>query len=241
MQGNGITEERALSDEQARLHFRAGVGLYDAGRFPQAAEEFEEAFRLSGRPQLLFNAYVAYRDANDVAGAARCLEGYLRGTPDVEDRVNLEARLRSMREALAEEASRAALLAENERRLAESQALQRGPEVWPWVIAGTGAAMMLGGAVTGGLALSEADALVAACPGGECAPGANLAARRSNAQTLATATDALVFGGAAIALTGVVLGLVLMPSGSDADERSRPTVGAGCTDQGCSATVSGRF
>ncbi|MCZ7683540.1 MAG: hypothetical protein M5U28_34065 [Sandaracinaceae bacterium] len=37
MQGGGMTEERDLSDEQARLHFRAGRGLYDAGRFAQAA------------------------------------------------------------------------------------------------------------------------------------------------------------------------------------------------------------
>jgi hypothetical protein len=76
MQNGGVTEERDLSDQQARVHFRAGRGLYDAGRFEQAAQEFEQAYQLSQRPELLFNAYVAFRDANDLGGAVRSLGAY---------------------------------------------------------------------------------------------------------------------------------------------------------------------
>lgn len=64
MQGGGMTDQRQLADEQARAHFRVGQSMYDAGRFAEAAHEFEEAFRLSQRSELLFNAYVAFRDAD---------------------------------------------------------------------------------------------------------------------------------------------------------------------------------
>jgi tetratricopeptide (TPR) repeat protein len=240
MRGGGMTEERGLADEQARLHFRAGLGLYDAGRFLQAAEEFEEAYRLSQRPQLLFNAYVAYRDASDLAGAVRSLENYLRESQEVPDRVNLEARLRSMRDALTEQEARAAQLAENERRLAEQRAMAPRPEVWPWVVAAAGGAMVIGGAITGGLALGEADALVAACPNGECGARVDLDGRRSTAQTLAITTDVLLFGGAAVAATGVILGLVLSASGTSSSADA-PEVSAACSPTGCAASLRARF
>lgn len=241
MQGGGVTEERQLADEQARLRFRAGLGLYDAGQFRQAAEEFEAAYRLSQRPQLLFNAYVAYRDASDLAGAVRSLEGYLREMEEeVLDRVNLEARLVSMRETLAEQQAREAALEQNRRRIAELRSQQR-PEVWPWVVAATGGAMVIAGAITGGLALSEADALVAACPGGQCGAAADLANRRSTAQALAITTDVLLFGGAAVAVTGVVLGLVLSGGSASAANDDAPEVSGGCDGTACGGSVRVRF
>lgn len=240
MQGGGMTEERLLADEQARLHFRAGIGLYDAGRFPQAAEEFEEAYRLSERPELLFNAYVAYRDATDTEGAVRSLERYLGGSRSIPDRVNLEARLRSMRDALAEQRTRATLLEENQRRLADAERTERGGggEAWPWVVAGAGGAMAVAGAVLGGVALGEADALVAQCPNGECALGVDLEGVRSTARSMALASDVLLFGGGALALTGLVLGVVLASSGSSEET---PTVSASCGPTGCAASLRSRF
>ncbi len=240
MQGGGMTEERSLAEEQARLHFRAGLGLYDAGRFRQAAEEFEEAYRLSQRPELLFNAYVAYRDASDVEGAVRSLEAFLREVEDVRDRVNLEARLSSMREALAEQQTQAALLEENERRVAEQDASAGGAEVWPWLVAAAGGAMLVAGGISGGIALSDADALVAACPNGECPLSVDLAGARSSAQSLAITSDVLLFGGGAVALTGVILGIVTAASGGSPSAEA-PLVSAGCTPTGCVATVGGRF
>src|SRR4051794_6738550 len=64
------TPASAPSDDEARVHFRLGTAYYDSGRFAQAAEEFKQAHELSQRPQLLYNLFLAYRDAGDLVHAA---------------------------------------------------------------------------------------------------------------------------------------------------------------------------
>src|SRR4051794_20172946 len=61
-------QEQAMGamDMEARQHFMIGKTLYDAGRFQQAAEEFDSAYQLSKRPQLLYNVYVAHREAGNL-------------------------------------------------------------------------------------------------------------------------------------------------------------------------------
>jgi tetratricopeptide (TPR) repeat protein len=61
--------------ELAKAHFRTGEIYYERGRFPDAAREFEEAYRLSGRPELLYNMGKAYDGSSD---AARALKAYRR-------------------------------------------------------------------------------------------------------------------------------------------------------------------
>src|SRR5262245_26705132 len=82
-----------MTDQQARGHFRLGRELYSQGRFADAAKEFEIAYGLSGRGSLLYNVYLAYRDAQDTVNAARALRGYLTAVADAPDRPHLEARL----------------------------------------------------------------------------------------------------------------------------------------------------
>lgn len=241
MQGGGMTDERSLADETARGHFQLATSLYDQGQFAQAAQEFEEAYRLSQRPELMFNAYVAYRDANDIASAARCLRVYLENAGDrVQDRVNLEARLRTMEQAVAEERAREeALAAEQRARERERQTPPRGPETWPWIVLGVGAAVVIAGAITGGIALGEADRLAADCPGTVCGPEIDFDGRNANIDTLGIAADVLLFGGAAIAVTGLILGLAL-GIGESAPE-SQPEVSAACGPAGCAASLRTRF
>lgn len=85
------------ADEEARVHFRLGRAYHDSGRFEDAAREFETAYELSQRPQLLYNVFVAYRDAGRLGPAIGALERYLELVPDAQDRESLEARLASMR------------------------------------------------------------------------------------------------------------------------------------------------
>lgn len=240
MQNGGMTEERDLSDQQARIHFRAGRGLYDAGRFQQAAEEFEMAYRLSQRPELLFNAYVAFRDANDLEGAVRSLGAYLDQVEEVPDRVNLEARLRSMSLALDDQRAREAEL-EAERNRPEPTTPPPADEsvFWPWIVMGVGAAAAIAGVVTGALALTDADSLVHDCPNDVCQGSIPLDDRRSAIHSLGIATDVLLFGGGAIAVTGLILGIVLNSGGSDA--AGQPAVSAMCGPTGCAATLRARF
>src|SRR4051812_20794737 len=61
--------------ELAKAHYNTGQIYYERGRFPDAAREFEEAYRLSGRAELLYNMGKAYDGSSD---AARALSAYRR-------------------------------------------------------------------------------------------------------------------------------------------------------------------
>src|SRR5687768_16190217 len=85
------TTDSDMTDLQARGHFRLGREFYGQGRFAEAAKEFEIAYGLSGRGSLLYNVYLAYRDAQDVPNAARALRGYLAAVPDAPDHAHLSS------------------------------------------------------------------------------------------------------------------------------------------------------
>src|ERR1700748_2588956 len=76
----------ADDEEKARGHFRLGRAYYDNGDFAQAAIEFEAAYRISGKAALLYNIYLAYRDASDTRHAADALRKYLQLEQKIENR-----------------------------------------------------------------------------------------------------------------------------------------------------------
>ncbi|HKU44545.1 MAG TPA: tetratricopeptide repeat protein, partial [Polyangiales bacterium] len=92
----------AANEEAARAHFRLGRAHYDNGNFAQAAVEFEEAYRISQRAALLYNIYLAYRDANDTKNAAEALRKYLALEKNIENRGQLESRLAALDRSLVE-------------------------------------------------------------------------------------------------------------------------------------------
>ncbi|MCB9594988.1 MAG: hypothetical protein H6719_19860 [Sandaracinaceae bacterium] len=248
MQGGGMTTDRELDDTRAREHFQIATRYYDEGRFIEAAQQFEEAFELSGRAELQYNAYIAYREAHQSRRAAAMLEGYLEQVPNAPDRVNLQARLEELRRVIEQEQQRQEQLTDAERRAeensrrAEQEARARreaeaAPEAWPWVVFGVGAAATIAGAVVGGLALSEASALRGECDDmGQCLPQVNLDERRDNARTMALVGDFLLFGGGAVAVTGLILSLVFGLGGSSDDA---PQASVMCTGDGCYGTIGG--
>jgi hypothetical protein len=72
-----------------------------------------------------------------------------------------------------------------------------------WAAIGVGGAAVVAGVVTGALALSANRSVEDSCPGGECPAGQ--ADEVDGRDRLARGTDVLLFAGAAIAATGVVL------------------------------------
>ena len=54
--GSVFAQDPSATDESARNHFRAGSDYYAQGRYGEATNEFLEAYRLSGRVELLVNA-----------------------------------------------------------------------------------------------------------------------------------------------------------------------------------------
>lgn len=230
-------------DAEAREHFQLGRTFYEQGRFQQAAEEFEIAFRMSARPQLLYNIYVARRDAGNQPMAIDALRGYLAQVADAPDRVTLEARLSSLEAQVKRQQEQEAARTESDRKAAEAEAkvaarpktrTERVRATLPIVLMGTGGAILLGSAVTGGLALSKANKLDDKCDGSACPQS-----EKSNVdatKTLAIATDVLWGVGAAAAVTGLVLFL----TGVLDSEREVP-IAFGVTPHSISTQLSGRF
>lgn len=101
---SGFGSAAAQTDEAAaRQHFRLGQAHYENGQFAEAAREFESAYRTSGRARLLYNAYLAYRDLQDLRNSARTLRQFLAESNDIEpaERDQLQARLAAIDAAIA--------------------------------------------------------------------------------------------------------------------------------------------
>ena len=108
--------------QRAREAFQVAVSLYAAGRYAEAAREFERSDSLSHEGGLLRNLCLARRAAGDVRGAAQALRAYLEaGAPDTteDDRRLLEHRLAALDRAIEEEDA-AARQREEEARQAET-------------------------------------------------------------------------------------------------------------------------
>src|SRR5262245_31875642 len=72
-----VTPPPDSAEGRARESFNRGRIHYENGEFEAAALAFEEAYGLSGRHALLYNLYLAYRDANNQEKAAEALKNYL--------------------------------------------------------------------------------------------------------------------------------------------------------------------
>lgn len=250
--GPSAMRTQEMDQGRAQSRFRIASALYEEGRFLEAAREFEASYQLSPLPTLNFNAYLAYRDAGLLADAARCLAMYLDESPENAEHEQLTNRLTAMQETLAEseadehaERERLEGEAATERERATSEreranaAVRATTRINPtgYVVGATGIAMVLAGGGVGLIANSRYDALEADCPGGFCNRSIDIEGRRATLLRAQRATDALLYGGAAVALTGVILILVL-PDRS-ADLSARPSVACGA--DGCELSLEGSF
>lgn len=234
-------EDRARAIEL----FRSSQGAYDEGRFAEAADMLEEAYRLDPNPILLYNLARARESAGQLDLAAEAWRRYLRESPDADDRSAVEARLAAIEAQLEEKARLQRMLeaeretakrAEEEkqaaaRREAEARALAAsrpasGPGALPWVVTGLGVAGVGAGAVLGVLASGKHD-------------DANDAASQQGAADLADEADGLAAGaniafaaGGAVAVAGLLWWLL-------DDGEAAPPVGVGVGPGG--AAVTARF
>jgi len=68
--------------DDARQHFKAGKTLQDAGKFAEAADEYQAAYDLDPRPAMLFNIAQAHRLAGHKQLAVDFYKRYLQAQPD---------------------------------------------------------------------------------------------------------------------------------------------------------------
>lgn len=240
-------------DDEARVHFRLGTAYYDSGRFPQAAEEFKQAYDLSKRPELLYNLFLAYRDAGDIALAAQALRQYLADAPNIQERKKLEARLAALEKILAEQPPEEAptstqtevVVEPSERSAPVPEPVAPPPErrlTWlPWTLLGVGGALVAGGLVTGSLAADDEHELEQKCPSqSKCTLSeAEVSNLQSSGSTKAVVGDALWISGAVTA--GMGLAFVFWRPWDRTGEAPSARVNLDCGRSACSATWIQRF
>lgn len=226
------TAQDAELDEDARLHFELGTRAYDRGEFTTAVEEFGEAYRLSGRPALLYNMYVALRDAQQREEAAEMLRRYLREAGDIPNRARLEVVLEQLEAELRGEPPPPEPRTTSHRAPPPSPSAD--PDVTgPAVILGLGGALLVASAITGGLAIARNGDLSSACPGDVCPEDAR--GIQSDVETLSITTDVLWPIGAVAAGVGLIW-LIVELGGGD-----QPAASASCDPNGCFGSVRGTF
>jgi len=254
-------QQSSNDDDAARRHFRLGQAYYQNGQFPEAAIEFEQAYQLSGRPQLLYNIYLAHRDALHTRQSYEALRQYLEEVADPPDEDHLRARLHHLEEALAANPDVDPEVAPDTQTSDPTPTTNpsSSPDLGvveepessspvPFVVMGAGGGMLVGGLVAALISRGARSDLDALCEAdGACPPDSNWQSLRDKGQRSAVAADVMIGVGAAAAVTGVVLYFVMRPS--DEDERASVSDaesasvrgGFGCDATGCMATLGGQF
>jgi len=125
------------SVEDAREHYRKALVHYDLRQFDRAIAEFQQAYAITGAPELLFNMAQAHRLRGDCKQALYFYRAYLHLSPDAPNRDDVQARIGEM-----------------QRQVAAANVV-REPPVLPVAQNNPGAALEVAGIVTGasGLAL----------------------------------------------------------------------------------------
>jgi tetratricopeptide (TPR) repeat protein len=222
---------RAQSVDEARTHYEAGRSYYEQLRYEDAAREFQEAYRLSGRSHLLKNVAVSHQHDEAWADAIAAFERYLEETPDAADRAEIEARIARLRELADEGAATDPELADGnaDRDLvAEEAPDERAPsredsDGFPTAFVatlGVGVAVGGGALITGLIAHGIYQDLESDCVMDACDP-----ARESDADTgqaLAVASTVLT----AVAGAAAVAALILLFTVDQNDDEESPTAAA---------------
>ena len=241
--------EKAAADVRARELFQKGDAAYAEGRYEEAHAAFQEAYDLSGRPQLLFNISNALERLGKYAEAVDALEKYL-ASGKAKDREVVQKRLANLKkrvdeqkkaeerarddedrrraaenEKASEQAGRSAERAEPAQPSAPPPRPEKPTRILPIVLLGAGGAALATAGVFGVLTLSARSDVDAGCrtgPSGRlCNADAGSAIDRD--KTFGLVTDIALVSGIALGAAGVYFLL----SGHDEKTSVKVEQGAG--------------
>jgi tetratricopeptide (TPR) repeat protein len=247
-------------DERAHGHFLAGRSYMDQGRYEDAAEQFQESYRLSERPELLLNAALAFERAAMFGEAAEVLDRWLSVTPeDHPDRRTVTTRAESLRERAesgqteqVDEGELEALVdeseAETDSSLADAAAASDGGDggggigglgIIGIITAGVGVALGAAAIGTGVAAHGTYGDLMDSCPGGACSPD-----RQSDidsGKSLATVSTVLTPIAVVLAAVGVTLLILDLSSDSGESESAQARLGISAAPDQVAVSIDGSF
>lgn len=200
-------------DERAKAHFLAGQSYYDQASYADALKEFNEAYRLSKKPALLYNIARCFEGLGQLGDAVGMLERYLTDEPATPDRTSIEERIRNLKERQQRAAAPPpvapapppAQLTAAPPPPPTSSASGSRHRRWTWIVGGTGVALLGAALGTGVASQLDYNGLHSDCPNHACASGGNYQSRIDSGKSLSLTTDVLWPVGAAAVATGVVL------------------------------------
>lgn len=229
--------------EIARNHIQNGGRYYQLGRFAEAAREFQSAWELTRRPELLFNLAHALEGAGRDREALDAYERFDASGASGVDRQSLLAHMAALRTRLSHAATATATATAPQptptRVTPEPPRVIQPPPPAPRSLALPVTLLSAGGAflVTGlalGLTVSSTwSDLNARCQNRICDP--SLQSDASAAEMRATVADVLGGVGLAALAAGVVVLLLPHP------QASAPRVGLMCTGEGCAGRLAIAF
>jgi len=96
-QESAPTEQMEGRDAQARAAYQIAAAAFTEGQFERALTQFQRAYELSPRPQLLFNIGTTHDRLRHSEPALQAFERYLAAVPDAPNRASVLARLDALR------------------------------------------------------------------------------------------------------------------------------------------------
>jgi tetratricopeptide (TPR) repeat protein len=198
------TAPTANDQEAAKAHFMAGSAYYEQANYNDAVKEFTEAYRLSQRPDLLYNIALAYERLEKWDDAIEALQKYLRDKPGAQDHAIIQTRIENLQKRKSE--ARAQPVAAPAEPQPKSEPPAKHNYAAGGALLGVGLAALAASIGTGASALNLKSELESVCNNKVCPPSDK--SKADTGQALAISTDVLISVGAAAAIVGVVLLIV---------------------------------
>jgi len=208
--------------EAAKAHFAAGSAYYEQANYADAVKEFNEAYRLSRRSDLLYNIAVCYERLGQYDSAIKTLQQYLVDKPDAKDKVTIQTRISNLEKL--RDTTPPPRPVETPAPAPSPSAIRPAPTVQPppppsigrkklWWLGGTivggAGVLLLASSLSTGLAADDHfKDLKTKCMSNVCPSSPTLSTERDTGQALALSSDILLGVGAAATLTGVILLIV---------------------------------
>ena len=232
-------------DSRARELYLEGDRHYAAGRYEDAVQAFEEAYQLSERPLLLFNLANAYERLGRYEEALSALSEYAPHAAE-EEQEQIRSRIENLTRRVEEQASVEEVPDGEPDGSVEPPPDEGGDDtliLTGAVLAGVGGALVLGGAIFGGLALAARDEANAGCvnTGGATVCDDSVSGALSRDRTFAALADVGLFGGLAVAGAGAVLIVLGLMSDDEEEPAETVTPTVGLTPSGGEVGLVGSF
>ncbi len=196
------------TDDRARKLYLEGEDAYAAGRYKSASKKFEEAFKLSKRPALLFNLGNTYERMGDYEKAAQALQRYL-DLPNPQRVEETEQRIRGLRKKADAERRRQEELRKLRARERKGEKGKSGPSRMPsYLLIGGGGAAIVAGVLFGlgaSSAGSDAEGKCETGPSGGLFCPTDAKSSLDRERNLSIAADLSFVVGVGAIVTGVIL------------------------------------